>query len=75
MRKIALAFVQMVIVSFLVFLLLSASPGDPAQELAGEFATADQVAKVRTELGLDRPVFVQYADWASDAVRGDLGRS
>jgi peptide/nickel transport system permease protein len=49
--------------------------GDLAQELAGERATAEQVEAVRVANGLDRPLPVQYLDWAQRALRGDLGVS
>lgn len=43
--------------------------------MAGEMATPDEVAQLRHQLGLDRPIYVQYADWIGRAARGDLGRS
>ena len=62
-------------VSVVVFLTMKLIPGDAAQVLAGPQATADQVALIRQSLGLDRPLYVQYARWLDRAVRGDLGRS
>jgi len=50
-------------------------PGDPALIMLGIEASPDAVAKLREALGLDRPVPVQYAEWAGRAVLGDLGRS
>jgi peptide/nickel transport system permease protein len=61
-------------VSIVAFALLRMS-GDLAQELAGERATAEQVEAVRVANGLDRPLPVQYLDWAQRALRGDLGVS
>lgn len=52
-----------------------AVPGSPANVIAGEFATADQIAAVEARLGLDRPVPVQYVAWLGNAVTGDLGDS
>ena len=43
--------------------------------MAGETATPDEVAQLRHQLGLDRPIYVQYADWIGRAAQGDLGRS
>ena len=62
-------------VSVVVFLTMKLIPGDAAQVLAGPQATADQVALIRQSLGLDRPLYVQYARWLGRAFRGDLGRS
>lgn len=62
-------------VSVVVFLTMKLIPGDAAQVLAGPQATAEQVALIRQSLGLDRPLYVQYAAWLSRAVRGNLGRS
>jgi peptide/nickel transport system permease protein len=50
-------------------------PGDVARTIMGPDATPEQVAALRTELGLDRPVWERYGDWLWDAVRGDLGHS
>lgn len=65
----------LLIVSVLVFGLLALLPGDPARAIAGEEATAEQVAEVRRELGLDQPLPAQYWDWLGGVVRGDLGTS
>jgi peptide/nickel transport system permease protein len=65
----------LLVVSFLTFLLLSLNPVDPAEQLLGPTATAEQVAAKREELGLDRPLLERYADWLGGAVHGDLGRS
>ena len=62
-------------VSFVVFLALHLAPGDPAQILLGPMATAAELTTLRGQLGLDRPVLVQYGRWASRAAHGDLGRS
>jgi peptide/nickel transport system permease protein len=61
--------------SVLVFAVMSILPGDPAQVMLGTQATPEAVDALRTELGLDRSLPVQYLDWASGAVRGDLGTS
>ncbi|HSE65742.1 MAG TPA: ABC transporter permease [Gemmatimonadales bacterium] len=59
----------------LTFLLLHVAPGDPASQLAGPAATPEQIANLRTALGLDRPLLVQYATWLSAFIRGDWGSS
>jgi peptide/nickel transport system permease protein len=63
------------LVSVLVFSLIHLTPGDPALELLGPNAVPEQVAALRTDLGLDRPLPVQYAVWMGHVLRGDLGRS
>ena len=65
----------MVVVAVVVFGLLHLSPGDPAAIIAGDQATTQEIEKVRTQLGLDRPLAVQFASWLGDLARGDLGRS
>jgi peptide/nickel transport system permease protein len=57
------------------FLLLHLAPGDPAELMLGENATPEQVAQLRTRLGLDRPWPEQYARYLGRLVRGDLGQS
>src|SRR5829696_10194657 len=55
--------------------MVRAIPGDPAQLLLGQQATEEQVQQVRQNMGLDKPVIVQYGIFLADAVRGDLGNS
>lgn len=66
---------RLALASAITFLLIKLVPGDPAVTLAGENATLERVTKIRGELGLDRPIVVQFLAWLGDAVRGDLGRS
>src|SRR6202042_3191193 len=63
------------LVSVGVFLLIRLIPGDPALVLLGEGADAASLAGVRADLGLDRPLLVQFLTWLEHAARGDLGRS
>ena len=65
----------LLVVGVTVFLLLHLIPGDPASVILGPDASADQVARLQHELGLDRPLFVQLALWFGRLVRGDLGDS
>lgn len=65
----------LLVVSILVFALLHLAPGDPARIVAGADATPEQVQAVRANLGLDRPVAVQYLSWLGGIVTGDLGTS
>jgi peptide/nickel transport system permease protein len=62
-------------VSIVVFFMVRAIPGDPAQLLLGQQATEEQVQQVRQNMGLDKPVIVQYGIFLADAVRGDFGDS
>src|SRR4029078_11409113 len=57
----------------LVFLLIHIVPGDPAQTLVGENATQEHYQAARAELGLDKPLFTQYADYLRGLARGDWG--
>jgi len=74
-KRLIAAVLVLVGVSFVVFLVLHLTPGDPAQILLGPLATPDDLTRLRQELGLDRPVLIQYSRWASHVVRGDFGRS
>ena len=62
-------------VSAITFALLHLTPGDPAQILLGPIATPQELDHLRGELGLNRPLAIQYAIWLDHVVRGDLGRS
>lgn len=62
-------------VSFVVFFMVRAIPGDPAQILLGQNATQEQVANLRANMGLDKPVIVQYGLFLKDALTGNLGES
>src|SRR5215470_1238011 len=59
----------------LVFLLIHIVPGDPARALAGENASEAQYRAVRSELGLDKPLLTQYADYWRGLARGDWGEN
>jgi ABC-type dipeptide/oligopeptide/nickel transport system permease component len=58
-----------------VFLLLYVAPGDPVQDMVGERADAETIARLRKELHLDEPVLKQFALYTGGVLRGDLGRS
>jgi len=62
-------------VATIIFLMVRLLPGDPAQVIAGVLATEEDVARIRTQLALDRPLHVQYGLFLTRLVRGDLGRS
>lgn len=73
--RLALVVLVLLGVSLLVFLLARLTPGDPALLLAGDFATPEQVARIRSVLGLDQPLHVQYGVYLANMLRGDLGES
>jgi peptide/nickel transport system permease protein len=62
-------------VCLIVFLLIQLVPGDPARAVLGMGATQESIAAVRAELGLDKPLPAQFADYLGGLVQGDLGRS
>ena len=74
-RRLLLAIPVLLGVVTLVFLALRLIPGDPALVMAGEAAPQEVVARIRTQLGLDRPLTVQYGIYIWNLLRGDLGQS
>jgi peptide/nickel transport system permease protein len=79
-RRLLIAVPTLLALSFLIFLLVSNAPGDPAEEYArkrsgSQEATAQDIQRAKVELGLDRPFFVQYGSWLKGMVTGDLGES
>jgi len=74
-RRVGIFLFSVLVASALVFSVMSILPGDPATVMLGTQATPAAVEALRTELGLDRPIPIQYMDWLSGVVRGDLGVS
>ena len=74
-RRLAATIPVMVVVALAVFALLHVTPGDPAVIIAGDYATADDIARIRTRLGLDQPFTTQVTLWLGRVARGDLGTS
>jgi peptide/nickel transport system permease protein len=62
-------------ISLIVFSMMHLAPGDPAEAILGPRGTAELLAQARHDLGLDRPLYVQYGTWVAHAVTGDLGES
>ena len=76
LRRVALAIPTLFLVSVIVFALMRFMPGDVATRMVEGHAYAPTLQALRHDLGLDRPVYVQYADWISGIVlRGDFGQS
>ncbi|KAB2336623.1 glutathione ABC transporter permease GsiC [Cytobacillus depressus] len=65
----------LLLVSIFIFLFVHMIPGDPARLVAGPDAALEDVEMVRKELGLDRPIYVQYFDFVTNIFQGDLGNS
>jgi peptide/nickel transport system permease protein len=61
-------------VSLVVFLIMALLPGDPALAILGPYATPESLASLRTELGLDQPLWQRFFIWLSNLLQGDLGR-
>jgi ABC-type dipeptide/oligopeptide/nickel transport system permease component len=74
-RRILLTIPVLLGVATLVFSLIHLVPGDPAQAMLGEGAAPQDIAELRKNLGLDRPLLEQYVTFLRHAVTGDLGRS
>jgi ABC-type dipeptide/oligopeptide/nickel transport system permease component len=75
LRRLAQAVPVLLGVTFVAFYLTYQLPGDPARALAGERYSEEDLARIRTELGLDRPAAVQYLAYVGRVLRGDLGTS
>jgi len=74
-RRLIATLPVMVVVGLFVFSLLYLAPGDPAALIAGDLATADDIAKIHQKLGLDEPFLVRFGTWSWDLLHGDLGTS
>ena len=72
-RRILATIPVMGVVAIFVFLLLHLTPGDPAAVIAGDYASPADVERIREQLGLNRPLHVQFFAWAGRLVQGDLG--
>jgi len=75
LRRLLATVPTLLVVTLLVFGLVRLLPGDPARLMLGESANPQAIAELRTQMGLDRPIMVQYGAWLADVARLDLGRS
>lgn len=75
LRRIGLALITLFLISVLVFIGTQMLPGDVGRRILGPFATQDAVDALNARLGTDRPLLVQYWDWITSALTGDLGFS
>jgi len=75
-RRLVSAIPVLLIISVLVFAIIHLIPGDPVTMIIGDQpVSAEQMDKIRTQLGLNRPLIIQYLDYVGSALRGDLGQS
>jgi ABC-type dipeptide/oligopeptide/nickel transport system permease component len=74
-RRMILMVIVLLALTLVTFLMVQVIPGDPALTAAGRTATPEQVEEARIRLGLDKPLYVQYASYMGRLFQGDLGRS
>ena len=75
LRRLGATLIVMAVVALFVFSLLFLTPGDPAAVIAGDVATADDIQRIRSKLGLNEPFLVQFGGWVGRLLHGDLGTS
>jgi peptide/nickel transport system permease protein len=75
LRRLMATIPVMVVVAIAVFGLLHFTPGDPAAIIAGDYASSEDIERIRARLGLDKPFVTQVGIWFGQIVRGDLGTS
>ncbi len=75
LRRLVLSIPILLLVSIMVFSLIHLIPGDPVTVILGLEATPEAEQALRRELGLDRPLVIQYLAWLGNVLQGDLGRS
>ena len=74
-RRIIATIPVMAVVGIFVFLLLHLTPGDPAAVIAGDYASPEDIKRIRAKLGLDEPIYIQFGTWVWQLMQGDLGIS
>ena len=74
-KKLISVVLMLLIVSAFTFMIIHLTPGDPARVMLGVDAPEEQVEQLREQMGLNRPLPVQYVDWLNDVLHGDLGES
>ncbi len=74
-RRVLMAIPTLLIVLTITFILIRVAPGDPAEVRLGDYASKQAVEALRAEMGLNRPIWVQYLDTMKGLLQGDLGRS
>ena len=74
-RRLVAIIPVLTVVAVFVFLMLRLTPGDPAAVIAGDNATSDQIADIREKLGLNEPIWTQFAIWIGNVLQGNFGES
>ncbi len=74
-RRILATIPVMAVVAIFVFSLLHLTPGDPAAVIAGNYASPADIERIHARLGLDQPIYIQFAKWVGHISQGDLGVS
>src|SRR5918999_718783 len=74
-QRAGMAGLTLFLLSIIVFVAGQVLPGSPSRAILGNLASAEGVAQLDKQLGLDKPLLVQYWDWISGIPRGDLGFS
>ena len=75
LKRVAYAFLILIGITFITFILTYIIPADPVRMLAGRSATPETVESIRQQLGLDKPLIIQYLNYLFNLLQGDLGRS
>jgi peptide/nickel transport system permease protein len=75
LRRLGFMVLTVLLASIIIFWATAVLPGDVASQILGRFATEQAKTELRHELGLDRPIYVQYGSWLGKYVRGDWGES
>ena len=75
LERLGLGLATLFFVSIIIFSAIEMLPGDFGQAILGQAALPETVAAFRQELGLDKPAYIRYFDWALGAIQGDLGTS
>ena len=74
-KRLGLALLTVFVVTTAIFFMTNILPGDPATRILGNLAERENVAKLRKDMGLDKPLLVQYWNWLSNTLTGDFGKS
>ena len=75
LRRMLATIPVVIVVALFVFLMLRLTPADPAAIIAGDNANSQQIAEIRTKLGLDQPIYTQFFIWSGKILQGDFGES
>jgi len=75
LRRLVSLTISLIVASMVIFSVIEVIPGDPASFMLGVNAREDTLAALRTEMGLDQPLYVRYLDWVGGMLRGDFGNS